>query len=43
MVSAEITQQLQREFKDVFDGIGCFNGTFSLQVQPDRKPYQVPP
>ena len=42
-VSAEITQQIQREFKDVFSGIGCFNGTFSLQVKPDSKPYQAPP
>ena len=31
-VSAEITQQLQRYFKDVFNGIGCFDGTFSLQL-----------
>ena len=41
-VSAEITQQLQRDFKDVFTGIGCFDGTFSLQVKPDGKPYQAP-
>ena len=32
MVSAEITKQLQKEFKDVFNDIGCFNGTFSLQI-----------
>ena len=42
-VSAETTQQLQRDFKDVFTGIGCFDGMFSLQVKPDCKPYQVPP
>ena len=36
--SAEITQQLQRDFKDVFTGIGCFDGTFSLQVKPESKP-----
>ena len=41
--SAEITQQLQRDFKGVFNGIGCFNDTLSLQVKPDSKPYQVPP
>ena len=29
-VSAEITQQLQRDFTDVFTGIGCLDGTFSL-------------
>ena len=28
-VSVEIRQQLQRDFKDVFTGIGCFDGTFS--------------
>ena len=32
-VSAEITQQLQRDFEDVFHGIGCFDGTFSLQLK----------
>ena len=42
-VSAKITQQLQRDFKDVFTGIGCFNGTFSLQIISDSKPYQAPP
>ena len=40
--SAEITQQLQRDIKDVFTGIGCFDGMFSLQVKPDSKPYQEP-
>ena len=33
-VSTEITEQLQGEFKDVFNEIRCFNGTFSLQVKP---------
>ena len=28
--SAEITQQLQKDFEDVFGKIGCFDGTFSL-------------
>ena len=36
-VSAEITEQQQRDFKDVFTVIGCFDGTFSLQVKPDSK------
>ena len=40
--SDKITQWLQRKFKDVFNGIGCFDGTFSLQFKPDSKPYQVP-
>ena len=38
-VSAAIIQQLQRDFKDVFTGIGCFDGLFALQVKPDSKPY----
>ena len=29
-VSAKLTQQLQKEFKDVSKAIGCFGGTFSL-------------
>ena len=41
-VSTEITQQLQRELKDVCNGIICLNGTFSIQVKPDSKPYQAP-
>ena len=41
--SAEITQQLQRDFEDVFNRTGCFDGIFSLQLKPDSKPYQVPP
>ena len=43
IVSAEITQQWQRDFKDIFTEIGCFDETLSLQVKPDSKPYQVPP
>ena len=35
---AKLRQQLQKEFKDVFTEIGCFEGTFSLQGKPDRKP-----
>ena len=41
--SAEITQQFQRYFEDIFNRIGCFEGTFSLQLKPDSKPYQAPP
>ena len=29
-VSTETTHQLQRDFKYVFTGIGCFDGTFSM-------------
>ena len=42
-VSAQIMQQLQKDFKDVFTEIGCFDGTFSLQVTLDNQPYQVLP
>ena len=41
--SARIIQQIQKEFNDVFNGIGCFEGTFSLQLKLDSRPYQVPP
>ena len=42
-VSTNITKQIQKELEEVFKGIGCFEGTFSLQVKLDSKPYQVPP
>ena len=41
--STEIRKQLHKEFEDVFTGIGCFDGTFSLQVKQDSKPYQASP
>ena len=41
-MSAEITQQLKRDLKDLFPGIGSFYKMFSLQVKPDSKPYQTP-
>ena len=41
-VSAEIIEQLQRDFKDEFNGTECFDGIFSLQVKLDSEPYQVP-
>ena len=37
--SAETTQQVHKEFKDVFNGIVCFDGTFSLQIKLDSKPF----
>ena len=42
-VSVEITQELQRDFKDVLNGIGYFDCTFFVQLRPDSKPYQVSP
>ena len=31
--SAQATQQIHIDFDDVFNGIGCFEGTFSLQIK----------
>ena len=41
--STDIAKQLQKEFEDVFTGIGCFDRTFSLQVKSDSKQYQATP
>ena len=38
-----MTQRIHEEYGEVFNSIGCFEGTFSLQLKPDSKPYQVPP
>ena len=40
--SAAITQRIHEMYGEVFNGIGCFKGTFSLQLKLDSKPYQVP-
>ena len=34
---------MHKEFNNVINGIGCFEGTFSLQLKLDSRPYQVPP
>ena len=36
-------QEVHNTYGDVFNGIGCFKGTFSLQLKPDSKLYQTPP
>ena len=41
--SAVSTQQIHKDFDDMFNGIGCFEGIFSLQLKSDSKPYQTPP
>ena len=41
--SSAMTQRIHKMFGDIFNGIGSFKGTFSLQLKPDSKPYQVPP
>ena len=38
-----MTQRIHEEYGKVFNGIGCFEGRFSLQLKLDSKPYQVPP
>ena len=40
--NAETMQQILKDFEEVFNDIGYFDGTFSLQLKPDSKPYQVP-
>ena len=40
-VDREVSQETRKigsECSDVFTGIGCFKGTFSLQVKDDVKP-----
>ena len=41
--SIELMLKIHTTFGDMFNGIGCFKGTFSLQLKPNSKPYQVPP
>ena len=41
--SARLTEFIHNVFKDVFSGIGCFEGTVSLQVKEGSKPCKVPP
>ena len=38
-----MTQRIHEKFGNMFNSIGCFEGTFSLQLKLDSKPYQVPP
>ena len=41
--SSEMAQKIHDRFGNVFNGIGCFEGTFSLQLKPNSKPYQSQP
>ena len=38
--SAKLTKQLHNEFKDIFTGISCFEGIFTLQIKEKIKQYQ---
>ena len=41
--SDAMSKNIHNTFGNVFNGIGYFEGTFSLQLKPNSKPYQVPP
>ena len=41
--SNAMTQKIHNAYSGIFTGIGCSKGTFSLQLKPNSKPYQVPP
>ena len=41
--SSTMTQRIHETFGDIFNGIECLQGTFSLLLKPDSKAYQVPP
>ena len=40
--SAKLTKAIHNEFKDLFSGIGCFEGTFSLQVEEEANHIRHP-
>ena len=40
--SIELMQKIHNMFDNVFNGTGCFEETFLLQLKPHSKPYQVP-
>ena len=42
-VSAKRTHEFHDVYSDAFTGVGCFKGTFSLQVIKDAKLYHAPP
>ena len=41
--SEAITNRIYKELNDLFSGISCFEGTFSLQVKEGSHPYQASP
>ena len=42
-LSETITNRIHNEFNDQFSSIGCFEGTFSLQIQEGSHQYQASP
>ena len=43
IASAETTQAIHNEYKNIYTEVRCFKGTFSLQVKDDEEQYQAPP
>ena len=41
--SDAMTQEIHNTYGNDLNGIGHFEGTFSLQLKPNSKPYQAPP
>ena len=41
--SSAMMQKIHKTFDNIFNGIVCFKGTFSLHLMPNSKPYQAPP
>ena len=41
--NTDVDKSIHDTFSNIFNGIGCFKSTFSFQLKPDDKPYQVPP
>ena len=40
--SSKMTQKIHNRFGNVFNDTWCFEGTFSLQLKPNSKPYKAP-
>ena len=38
-----LTMKIHNVYSDIFTGIGCFEGTFTLQVREGSCPYQALP
>ena len=40
--SGILTMKINKDFNDIFTGIGCFKDTFKMQVTEGKHLYQVP-
>ena len=43
VASAKTMQIMHYDYRNLFTGIRCFKGIFSMQIKDDVKPYQAPP